>query len=266
MKIVSTYPDNMFSWVDLATPDTEAAKAFYGGLFGWSAVDLPLGDGNNYTMFQLDGHNVAGMGKLSEEQQAQGVPTSWSSYVNHSDVDAVAEKVAEAGGNTMVGPMDVFESGRMAFFQDPAGGVFGVWQPKEHIGAEVVNQPNSLVWNELQTKDAETARRFYSAVFGWNHSVDDSGYGLFTLGERAQAGLIDMSQEEGWNYPNFWMPYFMVEDIESSTEKINSLGGTVHMANISAGEMGKFSVAADPQGGMFTVMQFNGPADPPPGY
>lgn len=265
MKIVSSYPDNMFSWVDLATTDPEAAKSFYEGLFGWRAFDIPLGDDNFYAMFQIDGYNVAGMGKLSEEDQAQGVPTVWSSYINHSNLDAVAERVKNAGGSLVMGPMDVFESGRMAFFQDPAGGMFGVWQPKEHIGAQIVNQPNALVWNELQTKDTDTARRFYTAVFGWSYTADDS-YEMFTLGDRAQAGLLDFSQDEHWDYPNFWMPYFRVDNIEEATEKVRSLGGTVHMANNPVGELGTLSVVSDPQGGMFTIMQFDGPVDEPPGH
>ena len=168
MKIVTEYPDGLFSWVDLTSTDVEASKAFYTQLFGWDAADLDDGQGNYiYTMFTIDGHNVAGLGGMQPEMQAQGMPSHWMAYVNHSDVDHVAEKANTAGGQMVVPPMDVMKSGRMMIVQDPTGAMLGVWQPKEHIGANVVNQPNSLVWNELQTGDLSGARSFYETVFGW---------------------------------------------------------------------------------------------------
>lgn len=265
MKLVTKYPDNYLSWIDLNTTDVAGAKKFYGELFGWEAIDLPIDGGGFYTMFQLDGHDVAGMGEMDPAMAEQGVPVVWTTYVNHSDVDAVAEKVAAAGGTAVMPPMDVMESGRMAIFTDPAGGAFGVWQPNQHIGAKLVNHVNAWVWNEMQTKAPEPTGKFYSEVFGWAHGDDGNGYGMFMDGERALAGMIDMSQEEWFNFPNFWVPYFMVEDVAAATAKAESLGAKVHIANQSAGEMGAFSMLADPQGAMFYVMQFEGPVDEPPG-
>ncbi len=93
MQIVEKYPDGVFNWVDLATTDPEGAKAFYASLFGWEAIDVPTGMGSMYTMFKLDGQNVAGAGPLQPDMQAQGIPSHWSSYVKHDDVDAVAAKI-----------------------------------------------------------------------------------------------------------------------------------------------------------------------------
>lgn len=58
--------------------------------------------------------------------------------------DETADKVEAAGGTVVVEPMDVMDIGRMAFFADPTGAVFGVWQPKTFTGADLVNAPNSL--------------------------------------------------------------------------------------------------------------------------
>ncbi|MCB8945450.1 MAG: VOC family protein [Ardenticatenaceae bacterium] len=266
MHIVKSYPDGVFSWVDLSTTNTEGAKAFYTGLFGWEFVDLPLGEMGFYTMYQIDGHNVAGMGQMMPDMQAQGIPPYWSSYVNHSDADAIAAKVAEAGGSVMMPPMDIFDSGRMGMFQDPTGAVFGVWQPKEMIGAQVVNQANALVWNELQTRDGAAAKAFYEAVFGWqSHVVDDSGYVTFAVNERVQAGVMEMNENFPESVPSNWQVYFMVEDVQAAAAKAAELGGTVLMPPTSAGDMGTFAVIQDPQGAVFTVMQFNGPVDTPPG-
>jgi predicted enzyme related to lactoylglutathione lyase len=66
--------------------------------------------------------------------------------------------------------------------------------------------------------------------------------------------------------PNNWSVYFMVEDVDAAVAKVGKLGGNVLVPPVDAGEMGRFSVVQDPQGGAFTVMQFSGPVDAPPGY
>lgn len=265
MKVVTEYPNGVFSWVDLSTSDSEGAKAFYGGLFGWEFDDQPTGMGTVYTMCKIDGHSVAGMGPQPPEMTEQGIPPFWSSYVKHDDVDAIAAKIGEAGGNLIMPAMDVMQEGRMIMATDPTGAAFGVWQPRNHIGAGIVNQPNSLVWNELQTNDIDAANTFYSAVFGWTTEVDQTGYVLFSADGRGQAGAMKIQESWGPVPPN-WSVYFLVEDVDAYAAKAQELGGNVLVPPTVAGEMGKFSVLQDPQGGAFTVMQFNGPVSSPPGH
>lgn len=265
MKVVTKYPNGLFSWVDLSTTDPEAAKAFYGGLFGWDAVDIPTPMGPPYTMFRIEGYNVAGAGPLPPDMRAQGVPPFWSSYVNHESVDAVLEKVSAAGGTVVMPVMDVMEEGRMAMIQDPTGAVVGIWQPKNHIGAQLVNMDNTLVWNELQTRDTAAAAAFYADVLDWGHSEDGTGYGMFSVDERIQAGMMQIDDSWGPMPPN-WAVYFMVADIAATVAKAQELGGTVVVPTTKAGEMGTFAVIQDPQGAIFTAMQFDGPVDAPPGH
>jgi len=66
-----------------------------------------------------------------------------------------------------IAPMDVLDAGRMAFLVDPTGGFIGLWQAGRHHGAELVNEPGALVWNELRTRDVEAAAAFYGEVLGW---------------------------------------------------------------------------------------------------
>lgn len=265
MQVVSRYPNGIFCWVDLSTTDPAAAKEFYSGLFGWEFEDRPTGMGGSYTMCLLEGKSVAGLGPMPPDMQSQGIPPHWSSYIKHDDADAVAQKVSEAGGTVVMPPMDVMEEGRMFVAQDPTGGTFGVWQPKNHIGAELVNRPSALVWNELQTRDAEKALDFYSTVFGWGHDTDPNGYHLFKLDDRIHAGMMQMDDSWGDVPPN-WAVYFMTEDIEATSNKASELGGRLLVPVTQAGEMGKFAVIQDPQSAVFTAMQFDGPVDAPPGY
>jgi len=266
MQVVKQYPDGLFCWVDLSTTDQEAAKAFYGGLFGWEFKDMPIDMGGFYTMCQIDGNNVAGLGGMSPDMQEQGIPPFWSSYVKHTNVDAIAEKVPAAGGTLMFPPMDVMGEGRMTMFMDPTGAACGIWQPKNHTGAQLVNIPNTLIWNELQTRDSAAAKTFYTQVFDWGYAEDDHGYGMFKAGDRIQAGMMQMDENWDASIPSNWAVYFMVTDVAAYVTKAQELGGNIIVPVTSAGEMGKFAVVQDPQGAVFTIMQFSGPADPPPGY
>ncbi|MCC6606703.1 MAG: VOC family protein [Anaerolineae bacterium] len=266
MQTVERYPDGVFCWVDLSTPDPEGAKAFYAGLFGWEAEDRPIDFGGVYTMLQLGGKNVAGLGEMQPELKAQGVPAFWSSYVKHDDIEAIAAKMVAAGGTLTFAPMDVMDSGRMLVGTDATGTPFGVWQPTGHIGAQLVNLPNTLVWNELQTRQPDAAKAFYEAVFGWTSAADENGYVTFAANGRMQAGMITMDENWGPEVPHNWSVYFMVEDVAAKAALAEQLGGTILVPPTPAGQMGIFAVVQDPQGGVFNVMSFNGPVDPPPGY
>ena len=265
MQVVKEYPDGIFSWVDLGTTDPEAAKAFYGGLFGWSFLDLPTDSGNVYSMAQLESYHVCGLGPLDPDMQAQGIPPFWTSYIKHDDVDSAATKAADAGGTVMFPPLDVMDSGRMTIIQDPSGASFGVWQPGTHYGAQLVNIPNTLSWNELQTRDVAGARNFYSAVFGWTYEVDPNGYVSCLQDGRSQAGMMQIDESWGEVPPN-WSIYFLVADVDSSAAQVQELGGKLLVPPTPAGEVGKFAMAQDPQGGVFSIIEYAGPASPPPGY
>ncbi|MCP5096670.1 MAG: VOC family protein [Chloroflexi bacterium] len=265
MQVVTSYPDGVFCWVDLASSDPEAAKTFYTSLFGWEFEDTHTDIGTIYTMFKLNGYNVAAVSRMSPEMQAQGVPPFWSSYVSHSNVDAAAAKATEAGGTLMFPPFDVMEEGRMTMLQDPSGAMIGIWQAKNHTGAQLVNQSNTLVWNELQTRDSDAAKSFFNTVFGWEGKTDKTGYVTYFQNDRRHAGMIQMDETWG-EIPANWGVYFMVDDINVAAAKVEALGGTLMMPPTPAGDIGHFFVAQDPQGGTFSLIQFNGPVDPPPGH
>ena len=269
MQVVSSYPNNMFCWIDLEHHQSQTrAKEFYRRSVRLGvSIDIPTPMGVPYTLCQIDGYNVAGLSHLMPDVKCRPrtIPPIWTSYIKHDDADAVAAKVTAAGGKVFMSPVDIMESGRMAMIQDPTGAVVGIWQPKDHVGAQLVNRPNALVWNELQTKDTDAALSFYETVFGWGHDQDPNGYHLFKLGERMQAGMLKMDDSWGDIPPN-WGTYFMSEDIEATAAKAQELGGVIHVPPTHTGTVGRFAVIQDPQGGVFTAMQFDGPVDPPPGY
>ncbi len=259
MTEMTAYTPGTFCWVDLGTNDAEAAKKFYAELFGWTAIDMPAGPDMIYTMCQIEGKYVAAL--YQQGPQEQGVPPHWNSYVSVASADETAAKVKSAGGTVMGEPFDVLDSGRMAMIQDPEGVFVGAWQPRNHIGARLVNQPGTLSWNELATRDAQKAAEFYTKVFGWEAQTQDYGgtpYTLIMNSDRQNGGIMQMTEAWG-DMPPHWMVYFAVADCEASAEKAKSLGGKIAVPPTDAGEVGRFAVLQDPQGAVFSIIKLNNP-------
>jgi predicted enzyme related to lactoylglutathione lyase len=250
----TSYEPGTPSWVDVSSPDLEGSKGFYAGLFGWEAQDAgPVEETGGYAMFKLKGRNVAGLAPIQDESQ----PPVWSAYVATDDADAAAARVTEAGGTILFGPMDITDAGREAFFAHPAGGTIGVWQAGSHTGAELVNEPGTLNWNELQTRDVEGAKAFYSAVFGWRPDDQDFGgmtYTVFNVGDKGIAGAMRTPSQVPDEVPAFWLAYFSVADCDASVAKVQELGGSVLGAVHELPGVGRFAVVADPYGATFGVI------------
>jgi predicted enzyme related to lactoylglutathione lyase len=176
--------------------------------------------------------------------------------VNVDDADKVIAKVGEAGGMVIVPPMDVMDVGRMAFFADPAGAVIGVWQPKEHKGAGIVNEPGTLTWNELMTTDVDAAKSFYNTVFGWGEVTHGEGAGAYTefqVDGRSIAGMMEKPAEMPAEMPPYWGIYFAVADTDATAKRIAELGGSIMMPPRDI-EPGRFAVGFDPTGAAFSVI------------
>lgn len=251
----TSYAPGTPSWVDLGSPDIEASIEFYAALLGW---EVPAAENveqtGGYRRATKNGVDVAGMMPLMQE----GRPPAWSSYVSVADADATAAKVREAGGAVMAEPMDVMDLGRMAIFADPAGAVFGIWQPGTFPGAGLVNEPGALAWNELNTRDLAGAKSFYGAVFGWDFEDNDMGemgkYTTIALGGNPVGGILDMvDRGVPEEIPNHWLAYFAVEDTDAAVAKATESGGGLMMGPVDI-PVGRFAILTDPHGAAFAVI------------
>ncbi len=151
MPVRTSYAQGTPNWVDLQTPDTEAAKAFYTSLFGWAYDDQPMPEGGPYSMATLGGQHVAAIAPQSPDLAAAGAPAVWNTYLAVDNVDDALAKVEAAGGQVAMPAFDVMDAGRMGFVLDPSGAAVAFWQARQHIGASLVNEPGAVVWNELIT-------------------------------------------------------------------------------------------------------------------
>ena len=249
----SGYAHGTPSWIDIGT-DTEAAKAFYCPLFGWEGQDAgPPEETGGYGFFTRDGLMIAGYGP----QQSPG-PPYWSTYVAVDDADDVTKRVEAAGGNVVVPPMDVMTAGRMAVYQDPEGSFFAVWQAGEHRGAQLVNEPGALCWNELNTRDLDQAERFYREVFGWEtvRSAGDMTYLEAKVGGESVAGMLPMPPMVPEQVPSHWLVYFAVADVDATVAHAQELGGSL-LAGPMEVPVGRFAVLSDPQGAAFAAIRLS---------
>lgn len=250
----TSYAPGIPCWVDLGTPDVDAAARFYSELLGWEVPGSEnVENTGGYRRATKDGADVTGLMPLMQE----GQPPSWTTYVSVADANATASAVREEGGSVVVEPMDVLGLGTMAVFADPTGAVFGIWQPGTFPGAGRVNEPGALSWNELNTRDPEAAKAFYSAVFGWGteeHEFEIGAYTTWKVGEDSIAGMLDMRGRVPDEVPPHWLTYLAVENTDAALETVNSSGGGVAFGPVDI-PAGRFAVVHDPFGAMFAVIQ-----------
>jgi predicted enzyme related to lactoylglutathione lyase len=280
------YPAGVPCWVDTGQPDLDAAVAFYGGLFGWEFEDRTApGSSQRYVVAQLRGRDVAGI--EAQPEAAPSTPT-WDTYVCVDSADETAVRVADAGGSVLREPFDIADDGRMGVFADPSGAVFSVWQAKRFRGAQLVNEPGTWNFSELDTRDPEGAKAFYGAVFGWEASSlgPDGGDGGFWrvpgygdfLAERdpevrerqADVGAPDGFEDAvAWlaprtggqppdDTPPHWSITFAVDDADATADRAARLGGEVLVSPTDAPWV-RMTVIRDPQGATFTASQFTPP-------
>ena len=250
MYTVTKYPHGTFSWAENSSTDPGKAIAFYQDFFGWGKYEIPIDENHTYTMLTLEGENAAALSDMLPE----GVPSFWFNYVTVDDVDSLADVVTANGGTIIFGPMDVFDSGRMLHIQDPEGAHLGLWQPKQHIGAGIVNTVGAMCWNELLTRDANTAKAFYSALLGWEFHSDENYIDIVNRG-RSNGGILQMDENFG-EIPPMWMVYFRVADIDAAMKRLEELGGRVVTQKMEAPNTGWFTVVEDPAGAVFYIKQF----------
>jgi uncharacterized protein len=259
-------------WVDSSQPDPAAAVAFYRELFGWEFEDvMPPESPRRYHIARLPGGDVAAV--------TDGAAAAWNTYVWVEDAEAIAARVRAAGGTVVMAPGDMGDAGRMAVFADPSGAEFRVWQAGAHRGAAVVNEPGSLNFNDLNTRDVDGAAAFYGAVFGWEllavgdfsawalpeygdfleQRTPGTREGMASMGaparfEEVVATVVPVPDDQP-DTPPRWGVTFAVDDADEIARRADKLGGWVVVAPFDAPWV-RMTVITDPQGATFTASKF----------
>lgn len=247
--VTSKQPAGTPTWIDMGVPDLDRALEFYGAVFGWE-FEVGPAEMMRYTLCKLDGRVVAGLA------EADGTSDSywWTVYFATDDCEESARKIADAGGEVLVDPMDIMDNGRMAIAKDPVGAQFGLWQAKTFVGCELVNEPGALLRNDLVTPDPGPAREFYAAVFGFtnegnpDYSSDGPDFTFLRRPDGNEIGGI-MGVKEATR--SAWGVLFEVTDTDEVVAKVRAAGGTADEPYDMI--YGRLAEVRDPFGAEFSV-------------
>jgi predicted enzyme related to lactoylglutathione lyase len=255
MTTIERNAPGSFCWIELGTSDQNAAKHFYGNLFGWQAADSPMGPDEMYTIFRLDGRDAAAGYTLRKGQLAAGVPPHWMIYIAVENADAAAQKAGSLGAQVILPPFDVMEAGRMAVITDPTGAIVSLWQAKQNTGIGVRDEEGAFCWADLNTPDPARASEFYSALLGWEMVKDPKDPSGYTHIKNGNDFIGGMPPQMPPGAPPHWLPYFQTSNCDATVNSAKELGAKICFGPESMENVGRFAVVGDPQGAAFAVFQ-----------
>ncbi|MCV7411337.1 hydroxylase [Mycobacterium florentinum] len=247
-------------WIDLTTSELDRARNFYGTAFGWTFESAGPEYGG-YLNVAKDGHRVAGM---MANRPETGSPDVWTTYFHTVDINATAAAATAAGGAVCVEPMEIPAKGYMGLATDPSGAFFGLWQPLEHRGFEVIGGAGAPVWHQLTSRDYRAALDFYREVFGWRTEVvgdsDEFRYTTAWFGDQQapasgwypQLGVMDGAAILPEGVPSQWTIFFGAEDVDKTLQVIAENGGAV-LRGAEDTPYGRLAAATDPTGVTFNL-------------
>jgi hypothetical protein len=252
-----------FVWHDLVTEDIDAARRFYGALFGWTFEPAPRRDGRAYALARSGGVYVAGLVAADPRPDGRNV-SRWLPYASVADVDLAVERGRTAGAAVPVPPRDV-PLGRVAVIVDREGAVIGlarsaIGDPDERTTRPA---PGRTLFTELLADEAPTAAAFYAELVGYAvETVDRRGgtYRFLTTDGRRRAGVLQNPTED-WD--PLWLTHFAVADPVAAATEAERLGGRVLLPASPDLREGTMTVVADPTGAVLVLTRWPQRGDRP---
>jgi hypothetical protein len=249
------YPAGVPCWVTNVVRDLPAARAFYEGVFGWTTEGDEPGDSAAYAVARLRGRDVAGLA-------ADDVSRGWSTEVAVDDLPAAVSRAVEAGGTVLKPPADLSPIGRLAVLSDPSGAAFGLWEPGDRRGAQLVNESSAWALSALRCPDPEGAIAFYGAVFGWEPEAFGAatmcrlpGYFGGVATQPVSRDVVAVVVPSADPTP-VWRVTFWIDDTDAAVSRAAALGGSVVVPPDDAPGGFRQALLADPEGGTFSVSEF----------
>lgn len=240
------------TWIDLMSSDLDRAQDFYGTVFGWSFESAGPEYGG-YINVTIAGRPVAGL--MANNPEWQG-PDAWTTYFHTADINATVAALTAAGGSSCLGPMQIPAKGTMSMAVDPSGAAFGLWQPAEHLGFEVIGEAGAPVWHQLTTRDHGATVSFYREILGWRteqiSDTDEFRYTTAWFGDHQLLGVMDGSSFLPDGVPSHWTIFFGAEDVDKTLQVIADNGGAVLRAAEDT-PYGRLAAATDPTGAVFNL-------------
>ncbi|MBC8163742.1 MAG: VOC family protein [Roseiflexaceae bacterium] len=240
------------TWIDLMSPDAEAARTFYHAVFGWD-YDIGGPEYGGYTTARLGGHATAGL--VGNQPDALPMPAAWGLYFASDDNDADVARAEGLGAKVIFPNAGVGEFGSMAVLEDPTGAAFSFWQAGNHVGWQVSEDPGSVAWFELYSPDAKKARDFYMALLGATAEPMPGGLEYYILkhGDEMIAAVMQIDPSWGAFHPQ-WVTYFSVADADKAVATVIEHGGKA-MSAIEDSPFGRMAALMAPDGAFFKIVE-----------
>jgi uncharacterized protein len=240
------------TWVDLLTPDVDAARDFYQAVFGWE-YDIGAPEYGGYTNARVGGRVAAGL--AGPMPDAPPAPSAWSLYFATDNIEADVARAVELGAKVHVPAMAIDPFGSMAMLEDPTGAPFGFWQAGEHIGSQVNDEPGGAAWYELYSPNAQQARDFYCALLGVTAEPMPGGPEYYVLKRGEDSLCAVMQTDPAWGaFQPQWITYFGVADADAAVATVTAKGGKA-LSAIEPTPFGRMAALADPAGAQFKIIE-----------
>lgn len=252
-------PEGTPTWLELVVPEPDRAREFYGTLFGWTFED---------DLCLLEGLPVAAIRPLGDGPGEPEGP-EWTVFFAADDCDDVAGRVSAAGGRVVREPHEVGERGRAALVTDPLGARFGLWQGRELVGTRLVNDYDTLLFNELSTPEEDRALDFYRKVFGYRPGGPSTEGDLrrpdgHTVASVTSPDVFEEIDEEdpastydpvSLHGATAWLTYFAVENADKAVDRLLQAGGQAHEERVTECAWGRIAAVRDSSGTPFRLIE-----------
>lgn len=120
-------------------------------------------------------------------------------------------------------------------------------------------QHGAFSWFELITSDVDSAKNYYSKLFGWDTedmSMGDMNYTVVKIGEDGIGGIMRTPPQAEGAPPN-WGVYVTVDDVDATSRKAEELGGKILVPPTDIPNVGRFCVLQDPQGATISAITYS---------
>jgi uncharacterized protein len=247
-------------WVDLVTPDLDAAKHFYGGMFGWTFRDVSTGESDkDYAVALLDNRPVGGLFHKAVQTGEQRQP-AWLTFIAVRDLGKTERVVLASGGKVLSKPRAYPQRGRQEIFADPQGAVFAALQSSSGDPDDLLASPGEWIWSSLITSDPGSGAAFYQKLFGYevfDLPTDDRGEHLLLATDgyaRASANPLPVDAPKLHSH---WLNFVRVMSAKDAAAKAESLGGRVLVEPHADRHGGMIAVVADPSGAPLGLLEWS---------
>jgi predicted enzyme related to lactoylglutathione lyase len=125
-------------------------------------------------------------------------------------------------------------------------------RPRTAAKAPRASAHGTFHWNELRTRNAEQAKRFYRDSIGWSFEAastpDGHTYWLAMQDGKPVAGLFPLSSPQFDGVPESWMSFLAVDDVDKRVAKAVKAGAQLVMPIFDVPGVGRIAMLREPGG------------------